>query len=273
MRLSAFDDGGVPTMAVVLGDRLSSLAPVETVYGDLDRWRAEAATRVAGSILRTAVREVPAVPRTAKVLCVGLNYHAHAAEGGRTAPALPNLFARWASTLVADGAEVPLPVGEPRLDYEAELAVVIGRRVHGIDPAEALDAVFAYACFDDITARGYQNATPQWALGKNPDRSGPIGNLVTADDVGDPQALAIGCRVNGELRQSSNTSLMIHSVASIIAYASGCLTLEPGDVIATGTPEGVGFRRTPPVFLGAGDVVTVEIERLGTLTSVVVARP
>ena len=213
------------------------------------------------------VQLAPAVPRTAKVLCVGLNYKAHAEEGGREVPPHPNIFARWASTLAASGDDVPLPVGERQLDYEAELAVVIGRDVSGVSEADALSSVFAFACFNDITARGFQQATPQWALGKNADGSGPIGHLVTADEIPDPQVLGIRCRVNGQEMQSSTTSLMIYSVAKTIAYASGCLTLRPGDVIATGTPEGVGFRRKPPFFMHDGDVVEVEVDGVGVLTN------
>jgi 2,4-diketo-3-deoxy-L-fuconate hydrolase len=272
VRLTAFDEDGAAVMAVVLDDVLEPLCPVAEFYADVERWMDAAASVTSGSVARVDRQEVPAVPPTAKVLCVGLNYQAHAAEGGRDVPPHPNVFARWASTLVADGATIPLPVEEPRLDYEAELVAVIGAELSGADPAVAAAGILGYACGNDVTARGYQHRTSQWGLGKNADRSAPIGPLVTPDELGPLDDLAIVCRLNGTEVQRSRLGRMIFPPDEIISYASGCLTLHPGDVIYTGTPEGVGFRRDPPLFMGDGDVVEVAIEGIGSLSNRIVSR-
>lgn len=272
MKLTAFRDGAERLMAVVTGDTAEPLASVDEFYGDVTRWTDVAKSVTRGSLQLEGLRQVPAVPLTAKVLCVGLNYRAHAEEGGREVPSHPNIFARWASTLVADGEPVPLPAGEPRLDFEGELVAVVGARLHGADPAAATAAILGYAAGNDITARGYQQRTPQWALGKNADRSAPMGPIVTADEVGTLSELGIACRLNGREMQRSTLGRMVFPPGEIISYASGCLTLEPGDVVFTGTPEGVGFRRNPPVFMGDGDTVEVEIERVGTLTTRITGR-
>lgn len=273
MRLAAFRDGSAIQMAVAVDDRLAPLTTVEAFYADVPRWTARAREVTEGSVPATTVRQVPAVPPTAKVLCVGLNYRAHAAEGGRDVPTHPNIFARWASTLAADGDEVPLPPAEPALDFEAELVAVLGGELRDAEAAEAVAAVLAYACGNDITARGYQHRTSQWGLGKNPDGSAPMGPLVTPDEVGELAPLTISCRLNGVEVQRSTLDHMVFDTGQILAYASGCLTLRPGDVVFTGTPEGVGFRRTPPVLMGDGDDVAVTIERIGTLTNRIVAKP
>ncbi|MGH9108487.1 MAG: fumarylacetoacetate hydrolase family protein [Acidimicrobiales bacterium] len=274
MRLTAFDDGGRARMAVVLGERVEPLSSVDEFYDDVGGWCAKVpqVSASGGSLELATITQVPPVPATAKVLCVGLNYEAHAAEGDRQLPSRPNIFARWASTLVADGDSVPLPVGEPKLDYEAELVVVVGAELHGADRRAAGAAVLGYACGNDITARGFQHNTTQWALGKNADRSGPMGPIVTADEVPDLTPVPIVCRLNGQEMQRSVLGKMIFKPDEILAYASGCLTLRPGDVVYTGTPEGVGFRRSPPRFMGAGDTVEVEIGHLGVLTNRIVAR-
>lgn len=273
MRLTAFRDGSSNQMAVAVDDRLAPLTTVEDFYADVPRWTARAREVTEGSVPAATVRQVPAVPLTAKVLCVGLNYRAHAAEGGRDVPTHPNIFARWASTLAADGDAVPLPPAEPALDFEAELVAVLGGELRDAGAAEAVAAVLGYACGNDITARGYQHRTSQWGLGKNPDGSAPMGPLVTPDEVGELAPLAITCRLNGVEVQRSTLDHMVFDTGEIIAYASGCLTLRPGDVVFTGTPEGVGFRRTPPVLMGDGDEVVVTIERVGTLTNRIVAKP
>jgi 2-keto-4-pentenoate hydratase/2-oxohepta-3-ene-1,7-dioic acid hydratase in catechol pathway len=210
-----------------------------------------------------------AVPfQVGKIVCVGMNYRDHAEEAGLEVPERPILFAKWPNALVGPGDPIVLPGFTSEVDYEAELGVVIGRRVRDLDLGEALDAVGGYVCVNDVSARELQFQDGQWTRGKSLDTFCPVGpRLVPAGDVPDPQALGIRCRVNGDLLQDSNTAHMVFSVAELVAYASRGMTLEPGDLIATGTPAGVGFTRTPPVFLRPGDEVTVEIDGVGVLTN------
>lgn len=263
MRLLAFESSDGPTIGAVEGDQVVPLAPVDLFYSDIaGHLRAGEGEPVDVD----AVRQVPPVPATAKVLCVGLNYPLHIAETGSQRPEHPNIFARWTASLAAHDGETPVPPGESGLDWEAELAVVIGRELSDVDEEEAMAGVFGYTCFNDISSRWFQRATSQWALGKNGDASGPIGPvIVTADELGDPYELRIVSRHNGQIRQDSVTGNMIFSIAEIISFASRALTLRPGDVIATGTPDGVGSRMEPPVLMTAGDVIEVEIDRIGIL--------
>jgi 2-keto-4-pentenoate hydratase/2-oxohepta-3-ene-1,7-dioic acid hydratase in catechol pathway len=209
-----------------------------------------------------------AIPRPGKIVCVGLNYRDHAAEGGMDLPNAPLLFAKWPNTLIGDGDAVVLPPESTQVDYEAELGVVIGTTAKRVSERDALDHVAGYICVNDVSARDLQFADGQWTRGKSPDTFCPVGpRLVPRDEIADPQALAIRCIVNGEALQDSSTAQMIFSVAEIIAYTSQIITLEPGDLIATGTPAGVGVFRDPKVLLKDGDEVSVEIEGLGTLTN------
>ena len=209
-----------------------------------------------------------AIPRPGKIVCVGLNYRDHAAEGGQDLPKAPLLFAKWPNTLIGDGDAVVLPPESTQVDYEAELGVVIGAKAKRVSENDALDHVAGYICVNDVSARDLQFADGQWTRGKSPDTFCPVGpRLVPRDEIADPQALAIRCIVNGEALQDSSTAQMIFSVAEIIAYTSQIVTLEPGDLIATGTPAGVGIFRDPKVLLKDGDEVSVEIEGLGTLTN------
>ncbi|MET3934495.1 fumarylacetoacetate hydrolase family protein [Arthrobacter sp. OAP107] len=202
-----------------------------------------------------------------KVICVGLNYRDHATEAGLEAPTKPLLFAKWPNTLIGHGGEIQVPNGV-RTDYEAELAVVIGRRARRVTSEEALDYVAGYLCANDVSARDLQFDDGQWVRGKSLDTFCPIGpTLVPRDQVPDPQNLGIKLWLNGVLMQDSSTAQMIFSVADIISYVSQTATLEPGDVILTGTPAGVGVFRNPPVGLKDGDEVSVEIERIGKLTN------
>jgi len=203
-----------------------------------------------------------------KIVCVGLNYHDHAEEGGQDLPKAPLLFAKWPNTLIGDGEPIILPEESTQVDYEAELGVVIGTTAKHVSEGDALDVVAGYICVNDVSARDLQFADGQWTRGKSPDTFCPVGpRLVPRDEIEDPQALAIRCIVNGETVQDSSTSQMIFSVAEIIAYVTRVITLEPGDLIATGTPAGVGVFRDPQVLLQDGDEVSVEIEGLGTLTN------
>jgi 2-keto-4-pentenoate hydratase/2-oxohepta-3-ene-1,7-dioic acid hydratase in catechol pathway len=208
------------------------------------------------------------IERPSKIVCVGLNYRDHAEEQGVALPEAPLLFAKWPNALIGPGEPIVLPAAAREVDYEAELGVVIGTAAKGVDAADALDHVRGYLPLNDVSARDLQFADKQWTRGKSPDTFCPIGpRLVPREEVEDPQALAIRCTVNGETLQDSSTSLMIFSVAEIIAYVSEVITLEPGDLIATGTPAGVGVFRDPKVLLKDGDEVTVEIESLGALTN------
>jgi 2-keto-4-pentenoate hydratase/2-oxohepta-3-ene-1,7-dioic acid hydratase in catechol pathway len=208
-----------------------------------------------------------AVPfQVGKIVCVGMNYRDHAEEAGLEVPERPVLFAKWPNALIGPGDPIVVPGFTSQVDYEAELGVVIGRRARDLDAADALDAVAGYVCVNDVSARELQFQDGQWTRGKSLDTFCPVGpRLVPAAEVADPQALGIRCRVNGELLQDSNTAHMVFSVAELVAFASRGITLEPGDLIATGTPAGVGFTRNPPVFLRPGDDVTVEIDGVGVL--------
>jgi 2-keto-4-pentenoate hydratase/2-oxohepta-3-ene-1,7-dioic acid hydratase in catechol pathway len=222
------------------------------------------------------VLHAPLVPRK-NVFCVGRNYLAHAEEGAKALgtelklPDVPTFFTK-APTTIADPDEVLELSSEvsPMYDWEAELGVVIGTKCRDVSEADALSVVFGYTCYNDVTARDLQRSHIQWFKGKSLDHTGPIGPwIVDADDIGDPQDLEIMLRLNGVEKQHSNTSNMIFNVRQIIASLSSGLTLEPGDVIASGTPEGVGFARTPPEFLKDGDVMEVEIEKIGVLRNAV----
>lgn len=214
----------------------------------------------------------PCVPNPGKIICVGLNYLRHAAESGMSVPKTPVLFSKFSNTVAAPGEGVPLPSIAEQYDYEAELVVVLGKRARYVSEAQALDFVLGYCNGNDVSARELQMRTGQWLLGKTLDKFMPLGPyLVTADEAGDPRAMAVRCWLNGELRQNSNTSDLIFSVAHLVHYVSQYLTFEPGDVISTGTPEGVILGRADKVWLKPGDEVTVEIGRLGRLTNPMVA--
>jgi 2-keto-4-pentenoate hydratase/2-oxohepta-3-ene-1,7-dioic acid hydratase in catechol pathway len=208
------------------------------------------------------------IERPGKIVCVGLNYRDHAEEQGTALPQAPLLFAKWPNTLIGPGEPIVIPSITKQVDYEAELGVVIGERVRGVSEENALEAVRGYLCLNDVSARDLQFGDKQWTRGKSPDTFCPIGPaLVPAAEIPDPQALAIRALVNGVVLQDSSTSNMIFTVAEIIAYVSQAITLEPGDLIATGTPAGVGAFRDPPIWLQPGDEVTIEIEGLGALTN------
>jgi 2-keto-4-pentenoate hydratase/2-oxohepta-3-ene-1,7-dioic acid hydratase in catechol pathway len=208
------------------------------------------------------------ITRPGKIVCVGLNYRDHAEEGGLELPKAPLLFAKWPNTLIGDGEPIVLPPESTQVDYEAELGVVIGALARRVAERDALDHVEGYICLNDVTARDLQFGDGQWTRGKSPDTFCPVGpRLVAREEIDDPQALGIRCILNGEAMQDSSTAQMIFSVAEIIAYVSQIITLEPGDLIATGTPAGVGVFRDPKVLLTDGDEVSVEIEGVGTLTN------
>lgn len=211
----------------------------------------------------------PCVSNPGKIICIGLNYAKHAAESGQPIPSHPVVFSKFTNTLAGHKEDVPLinDVAE-QFDYEAELGVVIGKSCRSVSEGDALSYVLGYCTANDLSVRDLQNRTSQWLLGKTPDKFLPIGPyLVTADEVGDPQKLRLTCKVNGEIRQDSNTSDMIFSVAQIISYCSQFFTLEPGDLIITGTPSGVAMGMPNKPWLKKGDVVDIEVEKLGVLTN------
>ena len=219
-----------------------------------------------------AVRLAAPVPRPGKIICIGLNYRDHAAESGAEVPAYPTVFAKYASCIIGPGEPIVIPRVTSEVDYEAELAVVIGRRARDVAEADALGYVAGYAPFNDVSARDYQMRTSQWTIGKTFDTFGPLGPaLVTADEVGDPHMLDIELSIGGVVLQRSNTRHLIFSIPQLIAYLSAVMTLEPGDVIATGTPAGVGAARTPKRWLQPGETVRVAIGRLGALENPVSA--
>jgi 2-keto-4-pentenoate hydratase/2-oxohepta-3-ene-1,7-dioic acid hydratase in catechol pathway len=212
------------------------------------------------------------IERPQKIVCVGLNYRDHAEEQGVPLPEWPILFAKWPNTLIGPGEPIVVPAISQQVDYEAELGVVVGTRVKGASPDNALEAVAGYLCLNDVSARDLQFGDKQWVRGKSPDTFCPVGpSLVSASDVPNPQNLRIRAILNGEVMQDSNTSNMVFGVADIVSFISQAITLEPGDLIATGTPAGVGVFRDPPVLLKPGDEITIEIEGLGELTNPVAA--
>ncbi|HYW78642.1 MAG TPA: fumarylacetoacetate hydrolase family protein [Thermoguttaceae bacterium] len=236
--------------------------------------RAEKAMAAGEPLPHADIELLPPIPSPEKVICVGLNYADHARESGAEAPGEPVLFNKFPSAVNTAGRRIVLPKLSQEVDYEAELVVVIGVGGRHIPRSQAFDHVAAYCCGNDVSARDWQLRKPggQWLLGKSFDTFASFGpHLITADEIDDPGNLGIQLRLNGQQMQASNTSQLIFPVDELIAYVSGVCTLKPGDLIFTGTPSGVGFTRTPPVFLKDGDTVEVEIEKLGILCNQVVA--
>ena len=286
MKLMMFEADGPARLGVLDGDTVVDVPAcdpslpdsLEALIGGGDAALAAVSNAVADApdSARHALSDIRyALPiaRPGKFICVGLNYAAHAREGGHDIPVYPSLFVRWPSSLVAAEAPVVLPRASDQLDYEAELTIVIGKGGRHIREEDALAHVFGYTLFNDVSVRAYQRKTSQWTPGKNFDGTGPLGPVVvTPDDLpAGASGLRITSRVNGETRQDSNTEDMIFSTARIIAILSEFMTLEPGDVIATGTPSGVAHAMTPPGWMKAGDRVEVEIEGIGVLGNPVVA--
>jgi 2-keto-4-pentenoate hydratase/2-oxohepta-3-ene-1,7-dioic acid hydratase in catechol pathway len=210
-------------------------------------------------------------PRPGKVVCVGLNYRDHAREAGLEPPDEPLLFAKFPSALIGPGDSIVLSSLSDMTDFEAELAVVVGERAKGVPRAAAFDVVAGYACFNDVSARDLQRADKQWTRGKSFDTFGPVGPMVPATAVGDPHALGISCQIDGEVVQQGNTADMIFGVDELIEHITRAITLEPGDLIATGTPAGIGAWHDPPRWLRPGQTVSVEIDGVGRLENPVVA--
>jgi 2-keto-4-pentenoate hydratase/2-oxohepta-3-ene-1,7-dioic acid hydratase in catechol pathway len=220
------------------------------------------------------LRLAPAVPDPSKIICVGLNYRKQAAEGGMPVPEQPIYFAKYVNSLAGSGEDVVIPAATQKADYEIELVVVIGRPARKVTTEQALEHVFGYATGNDLSARELQMRSTQWMYGKAIDGFAPLGPyVVTTDELPDPQTLDLRCWMNGELRQNSNTKDMVFGVAELVSDLSQIMTLEPGDVIYTGTPEGVILGMAEPVWLQPGDEVVCEIENLGRLVTRLVADP
>lgn len=284
MQFTTFLHAGQPRLGLVDGDQVIDLNAAQpqvpaslraALEADIDLAAAAQAARDSDAprLPLASLTLAPLVPEPGKIICLGLNYVDHAKEGNREKPDYPWFFYRGKSSLLAQGAAGVVPKVSSKFDYEAELAVVIGRTVpRHVGQANALQYVFGYSCFNDMSVRDYQKKTPQWTIGKNFDATGGLGPvLVTADELpAGATGLRIQCRLNGAVMQDANTSDMIFSVAETIDLLSQCMTLEAGDVIAMGTPAGVGQARTPPVWMKAGDTVEIDIERIGVLVNPIV---
>jgi len=286
MRLISFEEQGQAKIGVLTGKDakefvdLSLAAP--NLPSDMTSLLAQAgglaaAKKAADSAAATAikpmagVRFLPLVPRPGKVVCLGLNYADHAKEGGHARPEYPSFFLRGATSLGAHLQPIIRPKASSKLDYEAELAVVIGKKARHLTKENALDCVAGYTCCNDGSIRDYQRKTNQWTIGKNFDQTGPLGPwLVTPDELPPGAAgLRIQSRLNGKIMQDANTNDFLWNVVESLVIITECLTLEPGDVIITGTPAGVGYARTPPVWMAPGDVCEIDIEGVGVLSNTI----
>ncbi|GAB5469933.1 MAG: fumarylacetoacetate hydrolase family protein [Rhodospirillales bacterium] len=250
----------------------ATLAPALALPDLVTKAEALVSSSKAPALALDEVTLLPVIPTPGKVFCVGLNYESHRIETGRPESKYPTLFTRFASTLVAEGEALVCPRLSEKFDYEGELAVVIGKPGRHIAKADALSHVAGYSCFNDGSVRDFQRHSSQFTPGKNFDASAGFGPwLVTADEIPDPSALKLETRLDGTVMQAAGLDDLIFDVETLIAYISGFATLEPGDVIATGTPGGVGFVRKPPVYMQPGSSVTVAISQVGTLTNPVIA--
>ncbi len=262
-------DGGVVDARRLLGGRFSSLRSV-LAAGALPQL-ARAIQGVPADVGLEAVQLLPPIPEPEKILCVGVNYVAHREETGRRESPYPTLFTRFANTQVGHGQALVRPRVSTEFDYEAELAFVIGRRARHIPRADALAVVAGYSCYQDATLRDWQRHTSQFTAGKNFVATGGFGPwLVTADEIADPSKLTVIGRLNGQQMQRSGTDLLIFDIPELIAYITTFTELVPGDVVSTGTPGGVGSKRTPPVWLKPGDIFEVEVTGVGVLRNAVV---
>lgn len=289
MRLVTYQTDGLPKLGVEQGDQIIDLAAAQAAMADstplatdmiallneghpglnqIAKILGYAQAQGGYAVSSSAVTYLPPVLNPQKVIALGRNYAAHAAEGGAEPPKYPMLFHKTAGSLLGHGGTIVIPPISDKIDYECELAVIIGRRCKQVSEEEALDYVAGYTVANDVSARDLQRRTTQFTAGKMLDTFGPLGPaLVTADEVPDPSQLRIQTRLNGEVMQDSNTRMMIFSVPFTISYISQIATLEVGDVILTGTPEGVGYARTPPIWLKEGDEITIEIEKVGILNN------
>ncbi|HEU4981807.1 MAG TPA: fumarylacetoacetate hydrolase family protein [Acidobacteriaceae bacterium] len=272
--LNYYSEAGVKALGAVEGDRVYNLTSAGfATLGALLRG-GDAALAKARELLKTPaqsvpladVKHAPLVERDARVFCVGLNYADHAAENNLPPPSSPIFFSKLAAVVIPNKAGIPIPKSSQQVDYEAEFALVIGRRADCVNEADALACIAGYTIMNDVSARDFQFKDKQWFRGKNCNGFGPMGPwMVTADSVPDPLALDISLRLNGETLQHSNTRNLVFSPAALVSTLSQSLVLEPGDVISTGTPAGIGFHRKPQVFLKPGDRMEIEVSGIGIL--------
>lgn len=264
-------------MSVVLDDGMvAPLTDIDSFYEDLPRFTAQAASTKVGTLAIADLDLAPPVPLGAKVICAAINYVAHGKESNLPTPTFPNLFARWTSELVPDGASIPVPLAEPEgLDWEVELLAIVGTTLTDVDATTAEKGMFGYTVGNEISARASQVqmtslSTGQWALGKNAEKSGATGSFVESADSFQYRGKRLTTTLNGQVMQDGITDDMVFSVGDIAAFASRHVTLRPGDLLFTGTPDGVGYSRKPRVLMLPGDVVTVMIEGLGSITNKIV---
>lgn len=284
MGIIRFDNAGTPALGVKFGDEVVNLAQISAdLPTDLADLLRAGGSELVERVMREAenVKErvpfdglklLPLAMSSQKIICLGLNYHDHAAENNRQVPEYPMVFFRSAGSLIGHGQPMIKPRISDQLDWEAELVAFVGKRARHVAEEDALSYIAGYSCFNDGSVRDYQRKTTQWTIGKNFEGTGGFGPEYVPASQLPPGAtgLHIECRVNGEVVQSANTSDMIFSVARTVHLLSQCLTLEPGDLLVMGTPAGVGVARKPPVFMKAGDVCEVEIERIGILRNPIV---
>jgi 2-keto-4-pentenoate hydratase/2-oxohepta-3-ene-1,7-dioic acid hydratase in catechol pathway len=266
MRLVTYDAGQGPRTGVLRGD-----AVFDVGAGSVDRMLRDgglpdAVAESGPSVPLADVRLLPPIADPSKIICMGLNYRGHAAEAGLDPPETPTFFAKFRNALAPPGAAVELPRYSDKVDYEAEVAFVIGRRCKDVPESDALGVIAGYTLLNDLSARDYQFMTPQWLPGKVFDGSAPCGPaLVTPEEAGPHDAIEISLKLNGETMQAASTADLVHSIPALVAYLSKLMTLEPGDIVSTGTPAGVGSVRQPHVWLKPGDEVVVESPTLGRL--------
>ena len=282
MRLVTFQRNGQREPGVIRGDEIVSLRGAGfpnliSVIAAGSPAREKAARYVADPAADDVVRAASVtlcapLPDPPKIICVGLNYRDHAIESKMEIPSVPTIFAKFSTAVTGPGEPIVLPRNSTKPDYEGEFAFVIGRRGRHVPAAQWKDCVFGYTILNDVSARDFQMATTQWMMGKTFDTFAPFGPaIVTADEIADPHALDIRTIINGETLQHSNTSNLIFQIPRLVEYLSSVFTLEPGDIVSTGTPAGVGFSRNPPRWLKPGDEVVIRIEGLGELRNPVVA--
>jgi 2-keto-4-pentenoate hydratase/2-oxohepta-3-ene-1,7-dioic acid hydratase in catechol pathway len=286
MRLFSYDKNGQAAVGVLIeparthffdiSDLDASLPGDMTALLSLPTWQTAIAAGVKAKSSQASlvkaiagIRYLPLVPRPPKILCLGLNYADHAKEGGHARPEHPSFFMRGATSQVAHLQNIVRPKVSTKLDYEAELAVIIGSRVRHLNKENALSCVAGYSCYNDGSLRDYQRRTAQWTIGKNFDSTGGFGPcLVTPDELPlGAASLRIQSRLNGQIMQDANTADFLFNVVESLCIITECITLEPGDVIITGTPAGVGYARTPPVWMAPGDICEIEIEGVGILSN------
>ncbi|MEZ7863535.1 MAG: fumarylacetoacetate hydrolase family protein [Rhodospirillales bacterium] len=284
MRLVTFQGQSGPAIGVRLGDKVIDLSkaapdlPGDMIGllegGESSLAKAKAAANNAADDAKvdmSSVKLLVPIARPGKIVCIGRNYAAHAAEGGAETPTYPEVFYRGSTTLIAQGEPIIRPKCSDKLDFEAELVVVIGKLAKHVAEADAGAYIAGYSLFNEGTLRDYQRKSSQWTVGKNFDNTGPFGpEIVTSDEVPEgAKGLRIQSRLNGQIMQDANTDDLVFTIHNLIYRLTECMTLEPGDIIVSGTPAGVGYARTPPVFMKPGDIIEIEVDGIGVLTNTI----